>query len=175
MQIFVGQLTILQIFPAFRIFIRYRHCADIKFPIFFGVFFEQGSRPRMWASTPWALCRTDRLSTIDYRLSHQTEGHGHRSLRPRILLTLKWIHSREGYRLCIAATLEEEIIHELRFVSNFLAQFLGAQFSTTLCFAKRNKEHEGVQITELLRLLPEKLGRRVFLQWIHGGQSAPRE
>ena len=66
MQIFVRQLMILQIFPAFRIFIRYRHCANIEFPIFFGVFFEQGSRPRMWASTPWALCRTDRLSTIDY-------------------------------------------------------------------------------------------------------------
>ena len=23
----------------------------------------------MWASTPWAICRTDRLSTIDYRHS----------------------------------------------------------------------------------------------------------
>ena len=36
--------------------------------IFLGVFFGQGSRPRMWASTPWAICRfgTGRLSTIDY-------------------------------------------------------------------------------------------------------------
>ena len=54
-------------FSAFRIFIRYRHCANIEFPIFLGVFFGQGSRPRMWASTPWAICRTDRLSTIDLR------------------------------------------------------------------------------------------------------------
>ena len=37
--------------------------------IFLGVFFGQGSRPLAWASTPWAICRTDRLSTIDYRLS----------------------------------------------------------------------------------------------------------
>ena len=37
--------------------------------IFLGVFFGQpeGSRPRMWASTPWAICRTDRLSTFDFR------------------------------------------------------------------------------------------------------------
>ena len=38
--------------------------------IFLGVFFGQGSRPLAWASTPWAICRTDRLSTIDYRKSH---------------------------------------------------------------------------------------------------------
>ena len=38
--------------------------------IFLGVFFGQGSRPRMWASTPWAICRTDRLSTIGYLSSH---------------------------------------------------------------------------------------------------------
>ena len=42
--------------------------------IFLGVFFGQGSRPRMWASTPWAICRTDRLSTIDYRQSPQNVG-----------------------------------------------------------------------------------------------------
>ena len=29
-----------------------------------GVFFWQGSRPRMWVGTPWAKRRTDRLSTI---------------------------------------------------------------------------------------------------------------
>ena len=44
--------------------------------IFLGVFFGQGSRPLAWASTPWAICRTDRLSTIDYRPG----GGGFRSL-----------------------------------------------------------------------------------------------
>ena len=67
LQIFVGQLMILQQSSAFRIFIlRYRNCANFDFQVFLGVFFGQGSRPRMWASTPWAICRTDRLSTIDY-------------------------------------------------------------------------------------------------------------
>ena len=42
--------------------------------IFLGVFFGQGSRPLAWASTPWAICRTDRLSTIDYRLSTVAMG-----------------------------------------------------------------------------------------------------
>ena len=41
--------------------------------LFLGVFFGQGSRPRMWANTLWAIRRTDGLSTIDYRLSRRGE------------------------------------------------------------------------------------------------------
>ena len=60
----VEQLMSLQ--PNYRIFLLVNNiCANIiDLHIFLGVFFEQGSRPRMWASTPWAICRTDRL--FDY-------------------------------------------------------------------------------------------------------------
>ena len=65
----VEQLMSLQ--PNYRIFLLVNNiCANIiDLHIFLGVFFEQGSRPRMWANTPWAICRTDRLSTIDYNIA----------------------------------------------------------------------------------------------------------
>ena len=60
-----------------------RACANMcSFQFFLGVFFGQGSRPRMWASTPWAICRTDRLSTIDYRHPHQPLNGFLRFFRP---------------------------------------------------------------------------------------------